>query len=354
MGSYKGILDLSQKNFFELTYRGQVRRLRELAMAALPRFSISARKVSFINHGENATFRVEAIDGHKYLLRIHRGGYHTDEGIVEELQWLRRLSRDSTFRVPRPVPSLSGHLLENVAAGTGDARIERQCCLFHWIPGRFIEKSVSPWHLREIGELLARFHINSRRDKVKHRRYWSADGLIGDNPKVGSTANVPGLAKRHQRTLDRVRAKALRSLRRYEKKNRNRTGLIHADLHFGNCLVSNGKIAAIDFDDCGHGLFAYDLVVPLMSAQQRIIDQKGISKKLKDAKVAELKPALLEGYMKHLPWTRADEKAMADLFVARHLVGIGWMNSRSDNPRLRKYLKIAVRNAIRHIQSSGY
>jgi Ser/Thr protein kinase RdoA (MazF antagonist) len=44
-------------------------------------------------------------------------------------------------------------------------------------------------------------------------------------------------------------------------------GLIHADLHQENYLFHQGRVRAIDFDDCGWGHFVYDLAVTLGELQ---------------------------------------------------------------------------------------
>ena len=72
--------------FENATYRSQVRRLRALAQSALRHYDVNVLSLKFINHGENATFRVQAKDGRKYLLRVLRGGYHTDRAVNAELK----------------------------------------------------------------------------------------------------------------------------------------------------------------------------------------------------------------------------------------------------------------------------
>ncbi len=42
-------------------------------------------------------------------------------------------------------------------------------------------------------------------------------------------------------------------------KGRDNYGLIHADLRLANVLVNGDQIGIIDFDDCGHGWFLYEL-----------------------------------------------------------------------------------------------
>ena len=50
-----------------------------------------------INLSENATYRVEAPDGRRWALRIHRDGYHSRTAIASELAWLIDL-RDTRCR----------------------------------------------------------------------------------------------------------------------------------------------------------------------------------------------------------------------------------------------------------------
>ena len=52
--------------------------------------------VSMINLSENATYRVQAADGRKWALRIHREGYHSKAAIASELAWLMDL-RDASI-----------------------------------------------------------------------------------------------------------------------------------------------------------------------------------------------------------------------------------------------------------------
>lgn len=49
-----------QKNFADITYLGQVRLLRELAVNAVRRFPIELKRLQFIHHGENTTFQAKA------------------------------------------------------------------------------------------------------------------------------------------------------------------------------------------------------------------------------------------------------------------------------------------------------
>ncbi len=326
--------------FNKATYRSQVRRLRSLAEIALRRYDIKVLKIEFINHGENATFSVHARDGQRYLLRVLRGGYHTDRAVDSELKWLRHLCRKG-FSVPNPVQAKDRKLL--IFAKTPLIPDGRKCALFEWMHGRFISKTFTEHHMYEVGGLLARLQKNAPRGLARHRRYWTADGLVGKNPKFGSSENLAGIPNEIQSTIDRGRKIIHRKLRSFERRFPKRQGFIHADLHFGNLLLSQGRIAAIDFDDSGFGFYAYDLAVPLLSADHLL-------GKKRQKEFETMRASLIRGYSDNAPWDSHDEKLLPHLIAARRIAMLGWLNSRSDNPRLKSRLKKAARSVANFVQ----
>lgn len=327
--------------FEQASYLAQVRRLRALAEAAVLRYPIRAERIHFINHGENTTFRVEASRGRKYLLRIHRRDYHTKAAIQEELAWLALLAKEG-LHVPRPVPSRQGHLVETVSSASVGA--ERNCCLFEWVEGRFIEQSLSPSHMKLLGRVTAELQSLTPRGGTKKRRYWTAEGLVGAHSKFGSIDALAGIRRDQQKVISAARKQVHGRLERFEKRFPNRMGLIHADLHFGNVLSAGGGLGVIDFDDCGHGFHAYDLVVPYLSAGH-ILGARG------KKRLPAYKEALISGYASRASWDTEDDAVFGDLVTARKLTMLGWLNSRSDNPRLKKRLKGAVSGVLEYLRA---
>ena len=59
---------------------------------------------TLINLSENHTFRIDTARGERFVLRVHRVGYHTAAAIRSELEWLDRLGRDTKLPVPRALP----------------------------------------------------------------------------------------------------------------------------------------------------------------------------------------------------------------------------------------------------------
>jgi len=328
------MLDISK-----LSYRKQVQLLKQLAVGALARYPITIKDISFINHGENATFRVTDSNDCKYLLRVCRNDYHTKEALLEELSWLRSLSKTKKFQLPTPVLSESKRLLENVS--TTEIPEGRKVALFHWTEGRFLKKQISENQMTALGVLIAKLHAESVHSKVVHRRYWDAEGLLGKDAKFGSIDNLDGATRDQQRIVTRARKALLKKFKAFETRYPEKMGIIHADLHTGNFLFNNNGIAAIDFDDCGFGFFGYDVAIPIMSLDRF----KNLGRKKKTL----LKEALFSGYRQIRPWTKEDE-AMVDHFIlARRLLMLGWVNSRSDNPELKKYFKGALKRTINHL-----
>jgi Ser/Thr protein kinase RdoA (MazF antagonist) len=326
------------KPFTEISYLSQVRRLRSFAWIVLKQYRVNFRKLEFIHHGENATFKVTTINGSVYLLRVHRNDYHTIDAIHEELNWLMKIA-ESKGIVPKPVFSKNNRLVETISAPELD--LIRNCCLFHWVDGKFINKSILPKHMYKIGELLAR--LQNHAPKTTSRRYWDADGLLGLKAKFGSIDSIAGASKKEQQMITAARKKTLLRLKKYQAKHPKRLGLIHADLHFGNLLAVGSDIGAIDFDDCGFGFYVYDLVVPYIS-MQNILGKK--NKK----KYVIYKTALINGYKSIKNWDQEDDDLFSDLVTARKLLMLGWLNSRLDNPKLKKHLKGAIKRALVHIR----
>jgi Ser/Thr protein kinase RdoA (MazF antagonist) len=329
------------ETFRGTSYLTQVRRLRRLAEVALLRFPVKNAKLHFINHGENTTFRVEA-GKKKYLLRVHRYGYHTPEAIGEELAWLKRLRESTDLSVQKPVASKQGKLLEAVA--TPEIPEPRQCDLLEWVEGKFIWKSTRPQDVRRLGMLMAELHHSTRGRKVKYRRYWDAEGLVGKKPKFSWPEKFSGVPAAQQRIINEARGEISAYLCRFEKKFAERQGLIHADLHFGNFVVQPDRIGAIDFDDCGFGFHAYDLAIPLTQL-------KNLCEKKPEKNFLAYVSAIQEGYASVGKWSDQDAEALPYFLAARRVLMLGWLASRAENPKLQKHLITNAKNVSTYLRT---
>lgn len=325
------------QDFADLTYHGQIRRLRLLAAVALAKYPLRVRGLEFINHGENTTFKVTAREG-RFLLRIHRKGYHTPAAIEEELNWLSLLSKKG-LSVPKPLKSRAGAFLETAEHPLMNT--PREVCVFKWNDGKVIrggDVKYTPELFFETGKLLGRIQNQTPRGKPRYRVYWDTEGLVGRGPKFGSIDKLKDTTPAQQKLISKMRHRAYGKLKWFEKKFPKRMGLIHADLHFGNLLKTPKGLAAIDFDDGGYGFHAYDLAIPLVAAEG--LFERG------ELDAAASTAALIAGFKTERPWDNHDDGILPVLMIARKLMMLGWLNSRTDNPRLAAYLKTAVKNTV--------
>jgi Ser/Thr protein kinase RdoA (MazF antagonist) len=331
--------------FASSSYLAQVRRLRNLAETALTRFPIRGGKLHFLNHAENTTFRVDAANGKKYLLRVHRDGYHSEAAIMEELSWLKNISATTELSVPSPIYSKAGTLLESVVSpGIPSPRF---CAMFEWVPGKFIFKSTREQDAFQLGKLIAELQATTKRIKVKHRRYWDAEGLLGlTSPKFGSVQNLSGISAGEQKIISQSRTEIYSYLRNFEKKFPERQSMIHADLHFGNFLVQKESLGAIDFDDCGFGFHGYDLAVPIR--QMHFLCRNSPKKRF-----LALLAAIQNGYASTAHWDQHDMDALPYFFHARGIVMLGWLQSRSENPALKRDLKKIAKKVVAQLKGKG-
>ena len=339
------------KPFDELTYLGQVRRLRRLGQAVLASYALDDARLKFINYGENTTFRVAAgaagttaddpFVENRYLLRIHRPGYQTAASLASELAWLAAL-RKSGLVVPEPVPATAGELL-TVAAAPGVPQ-PRSCALFRWMRG-CKTRQIRLRHFSALGRLMAQLHAHAARWPLPPgftRRRWDWEGLFGDDAGFNlAAAEVWALLPKPYAGRFRSVADQTRRVMDELSQGPDAFGLIHADLSLGeegNVLFFDGGARPIDFDDCGFGYWVYDLAVAL--AHWRLAENW-----------PRIRDALLDGYSPVRPFP-AGQLAHLDLFMAaRHVSEILWATDIAEvNPEFRAELPEWRDWADRHVQ----
>ena len=215
----------------------------------------------------------------------------------------------------------------------------RLVSMYHWIDGKFINKKINREQLFQIGEMMAALH-NSVQGRKSIRNYWDLQGLIGPNTHFGVLKDIQGISQAQVRKLEAGRKLVFNKIKKYHKKYPKSFGLIHADFHFGNLLwLKEKSFALIDFDDCGMGFFLYDLGIPLVALKSQL--------EIKSPKELEKgRSQLIAGYRSQRPLPDAELAYLEYFIMARRLLMTVWLNSRRDHPRLRKYLKGFVKNAL--------
>src|SRR5690606_29540900 len=71
-----------------LTTEQLLKAVDEVAAASLPLWGLGGAELTLINHSENWTYRVLPKNAARpVILRVHREGYHSIDGIRSELAW---------------------------------------------------------------------------------------------------------------------------------------------------------------------------------------------------------------------------------------------------------------------------
>lgn len=268
--------------------------LNNLAKQALAQYDLLETSVRFLGHSDNMTFRVDEQGGTAYLLRLHRpilsywaGERQSPELIASELAWLEALADETELNVQRPVRTRTGNWVGQVNVDDSPVPVT----LLTWLEGDHFSPA-APDAARQVecfGILVARLHEFSTR--------WTPPP--GFNRPRYDEAHFQRLFARLLRGVDlgifseevywtlRATTQAILSEIRDLPDGSQEWGVIHADLHVGNFLVSQPspdtagatEIIPIDFSFCGFGHYLFDLSVCLAGG-------------LKPA----LRPAFLEGY----------------------------------------------------------
>jgi Ser/Thr protein kinase RdoA (MazF antagonist) len=309
------------KAFEKLTYRGRLRRMRQLAGNALNSYSLADVRLRFLRQAGNTLFRVNEANpapvakenvyaSGQYLLRIHEPGYQTPAAIELELDWLASMCRDADLPVPEPVLTLEGRQYTQVAVpGVPQERI---CSLLRWVKGREIKRDeIQPCHYKALGEFMARMHnhaANWQPPAGLSKRNYDWDGLFRKEAEDGCFSSEAWslVPPEYIRPFEIISEKVKQVMDKWGK-GPDVYGLIHGDLGMeANVLFWNGDARIIDFDDSGFGYYIYDLSIVLEDSRDHQIQPR-------------FRDALLDGYTR-LRTLSGDELGNIDLFLAAFAV----------------------------------
>ncbi|WP_308389455.1 phosphotransferase [Acidithiobacillus sp. AMEEHan] len=228
----------------------------DLISTLYPELSGTITKVDFVTSSENLTYRVSC-GSRNYALRVQRPGYHNEEEIHAELEFVKVVS-DSGVRTAKPLPRYDGKYV-SVIGSPGD--VANLITVFKWVDGRHPEEHEFSAIYARLGELMGHMHNISARvlgDRSLRRPTWGLEQIIGDNAVWGSWYDSKSVAPSEQRLICNFLADFQTRAGDYIDEARN-IGLIHADMRPTNILVIDNDIAIIDFDDCCYSWHLYDI-----------------------------------------------------------------------------------------------
>lgn len=288
---------------------------RSLDLWLLP----AGARARLINVSENATYLVEAGD-FRSVLRVHRLGYHTRQGIEQELAWAQALASAGVVPTPASMAGRNGRLVQE---GRVEALNEsRFMVMFAFSPGRQPDENEDlSGPFERLGAIAALTHLHSqswRAPKPLERPTWDLDAVFGKNPTWGNWRDGPNVTSIIRDTLEQVEALVRERLTAFGK-SPDRYGLIHADMRLTNLLIDGETTTLIDFDDCGTGWFLYDFAA-------------GVSFMEDHPQVPALRAAWLQGYRSRRLLSVADEDEIDSFVMLRRLALLAWIGSHIEAP----------------------
>ena len=316
-------------DFFDVDTEEQVTRLEMAGQRTLSNWGIEGAVLHLIKYRENAVFRVEHGD-FRAALRLHRFGYHSDDELRSELQWMQALS-EAGILVPEVIPTRAGDLF--VKYGADGLPGELQIDLFEWIEGEqlgSIEDGVADAAAVastycQLGEMAARVHnqaVSWQTPEGFVRHAWDAEGLAGDQPFWGQFWKIRAADSEQSRLLERGRDRVFADLIATPK-SPGTYSMIHADFAPENVMVDGGDVRLIDFDDAGFGWHLFELVTSLYFIQG-------------EPYFEQAKNALIDGYRAHRQLTDETLEMLPLFFLARGFTYIGWVHSRQETETARE------------------
>lgn len=310
--------------------------LVDAAEHSLRQWDIEPAAIEQVSESENIVFRVDATDGSTFVLRMHRPGYHSYQGLVSEQLWTAALKQAG---MDVPVPRLT-----RTGAPYGQVQLDdeaRFVGVLEWVDGTTMAELVAASEdeaerarqFTVLGELLARMHDQASgwqppADFTRHAL--DADGLMGPAPFWGPFWLAGRLTAQQRQTFAHLRDR-LREILAGLPIDADHYSLIHADLHPGNVVVNGTRLHVIDFDDAAFGWHVYDFAVALKDYQD-------------DPAVARYQDALIAGYRRERPIGSEMLELIPLFLLIRTLNSIGWADARPELghpeyvPRLAKYV----------------
>ncbi|MDP6514650.1 MAG: phosphotransferase [SAR202 cluster bacterium] len=298
----------------------------DVAKQALTEYDLQNHTLTFIQHSDNVTFKVEGPGLDAYLLRLHipvtsaMGTHGADPGAVtSELQWLEALSQDTDLILQKPVRNRTGLLVTQVAVDNADMPVN--CTLLRWLEGQPYHRDLeTPQTARQIGEILAKLHIHAEQwgtpegfERPARDIEYFQRVLNNIQPALNDGRISPSDYSEFETSV----ALMIENLRSLDV-SRQTHGIMHSDTHKGNMLHHDGAIRLIDFSFSSFGNFMFDLSVSFSDMKP------------------ELRGAFLDGYqrLRNLP---DDHESLVEGFFVGGMVGTFsyWV----DNPNAQDRLK---------------
>ena len=266
----------------------------------------------------NALNEVHLVEGSswKTVLRIARTGryQHFDESAYRYELDLLVFLQSRGVPVSYPLARANGDLIGSHPTPDGP----RHFAMFSFAEGD-IQFDVEPAQASRIGRQLAEVHLAADDFKSAHKRFRYDEATLFDKPASYLQDSTPGQVSADDVSflLD-VAERSKRAMAGVRPQSPSEYGAIHGDFHMRNVHLDSADSPTIfDFDFCGPGWRAYDLVSFRGSAALNAVAPLP----------NEVSTAFLAGYEEQRPISDSERELMPHLLIGRILFIVGlWLH----------------------------
>jgi Ser/Thr protein kinase RdoA (MazF antagonist) len=287
------------------------------AKLALERFGKAGAILTRLKtQATQSVFQVNAADG-VYVLRLFAGGSERLFQAQFERAFLEAIAVQTNLRAPRVIDIMALDETSHAA-------------LLTFVPGEKVGKRPTDAHAAAVGDFLGRLHRFSAIYPRAVAPHWDFDRVFA--PLV-LPENAAWFAPEQQTILQAAGERIERAVRTLGT-GAEVYGVIHSDLHFGNCVFEEGQIGVFDFAECGYSWFLFDLAVVLMDIRW---DMPKIA--------AARETVLLAAYERQRPLLPSEHRVLEDIIALRFAEMLTWHFTENTEAEKRKYEEDAREDA---------
>ncbi len=305
------------KPYTDLTPAGKLRRLHNLALAALAHYDIDHPEIAYHGFDTNLLYRVSSAGGERFMLRLAYPGWRTLEDLQSEAMWLEAIRRETSIPAPVVIPAASGEFV--LPVGLPGIPQTWNASLMSWVPGRTLGHYLTAANLSKMGELFAALHehgsgwqppagFTSRRFE-----HWLSRGepnsIVSDPPAATPSVEVGALPAAWRDLLESMHRHVESA---YAAIDRRDLRVIHCDLWHDNIKLHLGRLLPFDFEDTVWGYRCHDIAMAMLDLLETVGDER----------YPGLLAAFRQGYSAHLPWP---DDPIEPFQIGRLLWKINWM-----------------------------
>ena len=308
------------KTYNDLSSAGRLRRLRELARAALAHYDLKDPEIAYYAFSTNLLYRVTTAWGERFMLRLAAPGWRTFEDLRSEALWLDALGRDTGVGAPSVVPSRSGELV--LPLSHPDIPGTWYTTLMSWVPGRLLGRYLTARNLEKMGSLFAELHhhgaswIPPAGFTTRRFEHWLSRGeenlIAAPGPPAAAASPVERIAALSSHSRDLLERMHRHVESAYATIDRADLRVIHCDLWHDNIKLHRGVLHPFDFEDTIWGYRSHDIAMAMLDLLEVTGEQS----------YGELLSAFQRGYQAQMEWP---EDRIEPFQIGRLLWKINWV-----------------------------